>query len=62
MIRWRSWSGITGRSSWGSETADATAYLDSSSEKITLGKVARRRRGAIPGEGKEPKFALVGDK
>lgn len=53
---------MTGRSSWGSETADATAYLDSSSEKTTLGKVARRRRGAIPGEGKEPPVALVGDK
>lgn len=36
-------------SSCGSDIADATANRDSSSEKTTLGRVARLRRGMLPG-------------
>lgn len=43
-------------------TLDATAYRDSSSEKTTLGSVARRRRCGRPGEGKEPPLRLVGER
>lgn len=50
-------SGPRARSSWGSETAEATANRDSSSEKITLGRVARRRRGGMPPARDPPKDA-----
>lgn len=41
---------------------DATPYRDSSSENITLGSVARRRRCDMPGNPGDPKFKRVGDK
>ena len=51
----RGGSGTIDRSSWGSDIAlDAAANRDSSSENITLGSVARRRRGLKPDEVKEP--------
>lgn len=41
---------------------DATPYRDSSSENITLGSVARRRRRARPGDGNEPPVKEVGER
>lgn len=51
------WSGAKALSSWGSEIAEAAANRDSSSEKIILGRVARRRRGGIPPVKDPPKEA-----